>query len=244
MSEEMERVREIAEINKKLEENKMKLGQEEDLTYPNSLKHADLEKEGKRLNQAYKKVLRKYARDKKMGAADDEYWDLMKARGKKKQQEENEKLEREMQEQRNEQNGHGSISDAERERQEQMNEQNGHGSISDAERVRQASKKPYLERVLSAFKGAGKVLAPAFKGVGKVLEQPQPWANRLPPAGPKLPDVMGGRRKTRRGRQVRRSKAKRTRREKRVRKSRKVIKRKARKSRKVIKRKAHKLRRH
>ena len=90
-----------------------------------------------------------------------------------------------------------------------------------------ASKKTFLERMLSGLKGAA-----------SVLEQPQSWAKRLPP------DVMGGRRKTRRGRQVRRSKAKRTRREKRVRKSRKVIKRKARKSRKVIKRKAHKLRRH
>ena len=59
-----------------------------------------------------------------------------------------------------------------------------------------------------------------------------PSLKAQPDDGP-IYDGMGGRRKTRRGRQVRRSKAKRTRREKRVRKSRKVIKRKA-----------HKLRRH
>ena len=73
---------------------------------------------------------------------------------------------------------------------------------------------------------------------------PRPLSLKAQPDDGPIYDGMGGRRKTRRGRQVRRSKAKRTRREKRVRKSRKVIKRKAHKSRKVIKRKAHKLRRH
>ena len=160
----------------------------------------------------------------------------------------------------NKRNGYGSISHARREREREkeeryLNNMRGLGSIKDDEALIYSPTRQQIPldsegRRVSGRAGAliigqgtpqlhhpllDGVVAAAFKrDLGNIGQLQQPPASTHASAhasdGP-IYNGMGGRRKTRRGRQVRRPKAKRTRREKRAHKSRKVIKRKAHKSR-------------